>query len=160
MTVLGPFLRNGFLHRAIREQGGAYGAGASYAPDTGAFRFFSYRDPRVAETLTDFDSSVEWLKSESHESRTLEEAVLGVISEIDRPESPAGEAVAAFFGALHGRTPEQRHRFRQAVLKVSLSDLKRVADTYLRSSSASVAVVSNAHTLEQHSELGLETHKL
>ncbi len=27
LTVLGGFLRNGFLHRAIREQGGAYGGG-------------------------------------------------------------------------------------------------------------------------------------
>lgn len=160
LTVLGPFLRNGFLHRAIREQGGAYGAGANYAPDTGAFRFFSYRDPRMAETLTAFDSSVEWLKSERHEPRALEEAVLGVISDIDRPESPAGEAIVAFFGDLHGRTPEQRRRFRQAILNVSLSDLKRVADEYLRPASASIAVVSNAHTLEQNSELGLETHKL
>lgn len=28
LTVLGVFLRNGYLHRAIREKGGAYGGGA------------------------------------------------------------------------------------------------------------------------------------
>ena len=30
LTVLGEFMRNGFLHRTIREQGGAYGGGASH----------------------------------------------------------------------------------------------------------------------------------
>ncbi len=32
LSVLGGFLRNGFLHRVIREQGGAYGGGASHEP--------------------------------------------------------------------------------------------------------------------------------
>ena len=31
LRVLGPYLRNTYLHRAVREQGGAYGAGAGYA---------------------------------------------------------------------------------------------------------------------------------
>lgn len=156
LTVLGPFLRNGFLHRAIREQGGAYGAGASFDPDSGAFRFFSYRDPRLVETLADFDRAVEWLHSESHRPRALEEAILGVIGDIDRPESPAGEAIAAFFGALHGRTSEQRRRYRQSVLEVTLDDLKRVAKRYLSPSAANIAVVSDAKTLERHADLGFD----
>ena len=55
LTVLGGVLRNGYLHRTIREQGGAYGGGASQDNQAGAFRFFSYRDPRIEGTLTDFD---------------------------------------------------------------------------------------------------------
>ena len=58
LRVLGPYLRNTFLHRAIREQGGAYGAGAGYSADSGAFRLFSYRDPRIAGTFADFDTAV------------------------------------------------------------------------------------------------------
>ncbi|WP_155764023.1 hypothetical protein [Piscirickettsia salmonis] len=27
LTIIGGILRNGFLHRAVREQGGAYGGG-------------------------------------------------------------------------------------------------------------------------------------
>ena len=42
LTVLGGFLRNGYLHRAIREQGGAYGGGASQDNTIAAFRFYSY----------------------------------------------------------------------------------------------------------------------
>jgi Zn-dependent M16 (insulinase) family peptidase len=160
LTVLGGFLRNGFLHRAIREQGGAYGAGASYDADSGAFRFFSYRDPRLAETLADFDRSLDWLSSAKVGARDLEEAILGVIGAIDRPSSPAGEAAASHFATLHGRTPELRRAFRSAVLEVSLDDLRAVAERYLKPSAASVAVVTSADLLEAAGNLGLETQRL
>ena len=160
LTILGPFLRNGYLHRAIREQGGAYGSGASYDGDTGSFRFFSYRDPRLVETLADFDESLTWLQNTQHEPRALEEAILGVISRIDRPGSPAGEAMSSFFNTLHGRSPEIRREYRQRILQVKIADLQRVAQTYLQPSLSNVAVLSNAETLANLPELELERHVL
>jgi hypothetical protein len=156
LTVLGDFLRNGYLHTALRERGGAYGGGAHYDSDTSAFRFYSYRDPRLMETLADFDQSLDWLQNTLHESRELEEAILGVMSRIDRPGSPAGDAIKSFFGSLHGRTPVQRREFRQRVLNVTLADLQRVAMTYLQPARANVAVLSDAKTLERVQELDLE----
>ncbi|MCK4585899.1 MAG: peptidase M16, partial [Gammaproteobacteria bacterium] len=41
LSVLGGFLRNGFLHRVIREQGGAYGGGASSNSESACFQFYS-----------------------------------------------------------------------------------------------------------------------
>lgn len=149
LQVLGDFLRNGYLHRAIREQGGAYGGGAGYHPDSGAFRFYSYRDPRLADTLADFDRALDWLQTHDHPPRTLEEAILGIIAAIDKPGSPAGEAVTAFFGTLFGRTPEQRRAFRQRVLEVTLDDLRRVATTYLHPEQARCAALGNARTLSE-----------
>lgn len=160
LMVLAGFLRNNFLHRAIREQGGAYGGGASFDADAGAFRFFSYRDPRLAETLADFDRAIDWLLSEKHEWRIVEEAILGVISAIDKPGSPAGEAKKAFHAALHGRTPEQRRRFRARVLEVRESDLKRVAETYLKAETASTAVITSGSILAKQPDLGLEVVNL
>lgn len=148
LTVLGGFLRNGYLHRAIREQGGAYGGGASQDNNTGAFRFYSYRDPRFGETLQDFDQSVQWLLNTQHEWQPVEEAILGVISALDKPSSPAGEAKATFHNNLHGRTAEQRRAFRNAVLQVKLEDLQRVAKTYLTTDKASTAVIGPATAAE------------
>jgi len=160
LTVLGGFLRNGFLHRTIREQGGAYGGGAGYEPDSGSFRFFSYRDPRLLETLADFDRSLDWLIGNSHPARLLEEAILGVISNIDRPGSPAGEAASAYFAALHGRTPEWRRAFRKRVLAVTMADLIRVAERHLLPQHASTAVISNQATLAACPELDLTVQRL
>ena len=155
LMVLAGFLRNNFLHRAVREQGGAYGGGASFDTDSGAFRFYSYRDPRLAETLQDFDDSIEWLLSKAHPWREVEEAILGVIGSIDKPGSPAGEAKSTFHASRHGRTPEYRNQFRQKILKVTEEDLKRVAETYLKSERAHTAVISDPATLEK-SDLALE----
>jgi Zn-dependent M16 (insulinase) family peptidase len=149
LQVLGECLRNGYLHRAVREQGGAYGVGASYQPDSGAFRFFSYRDPRLEETFADFDGALTWFKNTQHPARVLEEAILGIIASIDRPGSPAGEAISAFFGALFGRTPAQRRAYRQRVLQVTFEDLYRVVDVYLQPQQASYAVISNPQRLAQ-----------
>lgn len=153
LTVLGEFLKNGYLHRVIREQGGAYGGGASQDSACAAFRFYSYRDPRSQETLDDFDASLTWLLETDHSEQSLEEAILGVISSIDKPASPAGEAKQTFYNNLFGRTPEQRTRFRQRVLNVKLVDLQRVAKVYLKPEQASTAVITNTDNMNSLRDL-------
>ncbi|MCP5209023.1 MAG: insulinase family protein [Hahellaceae bacterium] len=159
LSVLGHFMRNGYLHRAVREQGGAYGGGAGQDSAISAFRFYSYRDPRLTETLNDFDKAIDWVINNDHEYQELEESILGVVSQIDKPKSPAGEAKSAFHNELFGRTHAQREHFRKRVLAVTLDDLKRVCATYLKAE-ASIGVVSNeAHQAELEA-LGLELHVL
>ena len=142
LHVLAGYLRNGFLHRAIREQGGAYGGGATQDSNSASFRFFSYRDPRLAETLNDFDASLQWLMAGKHENYQLEEAILGVIAALDKPASPAGEAKQAFYNHLFDNTLAARKAFRERVLHTTLQDLRRAADTYFKPSSASVGVIT------------------
>lgn len=144
LCVLAGVLRNAYLHRAIREQGGAYGAGAEQDPMSASFRFYSYRDPRLEETLKDFDGSVDWMLNEELPERLVEEAILGVIGSMDRSVSPAGAAKQEYFNRLFGRTRESRMAFRKAILGVTLPDLRRVAEKYLRPENGSVAVVSNS----------------
>ncbi len=149
LTVLGEYLKNGYLHRVIREQGGAYGSYAGQDGESASFRFSSYRDPRLQDTLDDFDRAVQWLLNETHEARQLEEAILGIIGSLDKPGSPAGEAKRTFHGNLHGRTPEQRERFRQQILQVTQGDLLHVAEKYLVESAASIAVVTSVEQVEK-----------
>ncbi|MFT4614832.1 MAG: Zn-dependent M16 (insulinase) family peptidase [Bacteroidia bacterium] len=164
LTVLGGVLRNGFLHRAIREQGGAYGGGASQDSGIAAFRFYSYRDPRLEETLADFDAAIDWMLSNKHEYRVLEEAILGVIGSLDKPGSPAGEAKQHFHNTLFGRSHAQREEFRQRVLHVTLDDLTRVTQTYLQPKLASTAAIAPAGqedaTAELRERLGLSLQAL
>ncbi len=160
LVVLGGFLRNGFLHTAIRERGGAYGGGASQDNNIGAFRFYSYRDPRFGETLDDFDHSLAWLAEEQHAPQKLEEAILGTISSIDKSESPSGRAKRCFHAQLHGRTVEHRQRFRERVLDTSLADLRRVAERYLTADKANVAVVTHAANKNLAQSLDLRINEL
>ena len=161
LVVLGSFLRNGYLHRVIREQGGAYGGGANQHNDSAAFRFFSYRDPRMGETLNDFDNAIDWLLNTEHSWQPVEEAILGTIAGMDRPESPAGEAKRAFQSELHGRTRELKQAFREGVLATRAEDLKRVAETYLLNrDKASTAVITDRGNKSMAEELGLKSYML
>ncbi len=148
LHVLASYLRNGFLHQAIRERGGAYGGGASQDANSASFRFFSYRDPRLEETLTDFDKAVEWVINEEQPEHQLEEAILSVISTMDKPTSPAGEAKQAFYNHLFGRTLEHRMAFRRQVLATTRQDLRDIAERYLRPEQASIGIITNKNAAD------------
>ncbi|MEB6565071.1 insulinase family protein [Acinetobacter towneri] len=156
LMVLAAYLRNGFLHSAIREKGGAYGGGASYDGNACSFRFYSYRDPRLAETFADFEASIDWLLNAEQLPHQLEEAILGLIASMDKPGSPAGEAITACYALLHARTPAFRTVLRERLLAVTLDDLKRVAAQYLRQQQVSKAVVAPVAKREALIALGFE----
>ena len=144
LTVLGGLLRNGYLHTKIREQGGAYGGGASQDNQNGVFRFFSYRDPRIEGTLEDFNRAIVWVLNNPLSREQIDEAILGVISSLDKPGSPAGEAISAFHGELNGRDKEALEHFRNRVLSVTDDDLRHVAKTYLNEVKGSRSVITSA----------------
>jgi len=161
LLVLSGFLRNGYLHQAIREQGGAYGGGANQDRTSASFRFYSYRDPRGLETLKDFDQSIDWLLSTKHNYRPLEEAILGVISTLDKPGTPVSEARAAYYDNLYGITPAVFHQLRQEVLAVTINDLQAMATTYFTEDKASIAILTNEQgAKETFSSLGLNINRL
>ena len=130
LSVLGAVLRNGYLHSAIREKGGAYGSGAMQDSNNRVFKFFSYRDPRCSETFEEFKKSREWsLKNISQEQ--LDEGILGIISSIDKPLSPFGEAMSDFSMNLDKKDLEARLRIRSLVKNCTLDDLINVSQKYL-----------------------------
>ena len=130
LTVLGAVLRNGYLHSAIREKGGAYGAGASQDSKNKIFKFFSYRDPNCSNTFNEFANSREWsLKNIT--TAQLDEGILGVVSGIDKPLSPYGEAMNDFGANIDNKDIEMRLNFRSKVKECTLENLVNVSRKYL-----------------------------
>ena len=160
LMVLAAYLRNGFLHSAIREKGGAYGGGASYDGNACSFRFYSYRDPRLAETFNDFEASVQWLLNTEQQPHQLEEAILGLVASMDKPGSPAGEAITACYALLHARTPKFRKMLRERLLNVTLDDLNRVAQQYLLQQKPVKAVVAPFAKREELQQLGFSIQQV
>ncbi len=130
LTVLGAVLRNGYLHSAIREKGGAYGSGAIQDSKNKVFKFFSYRDPRCGDTFNDFTKSREWSLKKITQAQ-LDEGILGVVSSIDKPLSPSGEAINDFSNNIDNRDQTKRLKFRSKVKECSVDDLVRVSSKYL-----------------------------
>jgi len=153
LSVLATVLRNGFLHTAIREKGGAYGAGATNDTSTNTFKFFSYRDPKCTETFAAFRDAIEWSKT-SITDQHLEEAILGVVSSIDKPLSPVGEAKNDFNFNLEDISTKERLEMRQRVINCTIEDLIRVSKKYLSKDSKKSILAGEAYREEANS-LGL-----
>jgi Zn-dependent M16 (insulinase) family peptidase len=155
LAVLSGVLRNAYLHTAIREKGGAYGAGASQDSALGCFKFYSYRDPRVEGTFADFQAAIEWVLHKSNGEDLIEQSILGIIGGMDRPGSPAGEAKQFFHQDRSGRTRELRQSFRERLLSCSWKEMQRVADQYLRAKTGSRAVIAPRGSEKIANQLGL-----
>ena len=122
------------------------------------FKFFSYRDPRCSETFNDFKKSIEWsLKNITEED--LEEGILGIISNIDKPLSPFGEAMSDFTSSLDNKDPEKRLNFRAKVKECTVKDLINVSSKYLLSGS-SKSVIAGENYIEEIKQLNFEIKNL
>ena len=158
LSVLGAVLRNGYLHSAIREKGGAYGSGAMQDSNNKVFKFFSYRDPRCVETFDDFQKSREWsLKNITQEQ--LDEGILGIISSIDKPLSPYGEAMSDFSMNLDKKDLERRLEIRSLVKSCTLDDLINVSQKYLFNESKR-SVIAGENYIEELKKLNFEIRNI
>ncbi|MBA3686885.1 MAG: insulinase family protein, partial [Planctomycetes bacterium] len=143
LAVAAQMLGHGYLHPKVREQGGAYGGNAGINHHTGVFALTSYRDPRLAETFTDFRSGRAWLADIPDDERPLREAILATIAAVDSPASPAGEAKARFCADLKDSGPERLNRFRTQVLAVTPADVRRVAQRWLSGEGSRATLTSS-----------------
>ncbi len=131
LSVLANLLTNQILHQALREEGGAYGGRARNAPQSGIFTMLSYRDPRLADTYKDFERAIRWVIDAPLQREHVEEAIIGVIGDLDKPQSPYEEAMHAWRMKERGVTQAIREHFRKAVLECTDVQLKAVATKYL-----------------------------
>ena len=141
-VILSSLLRNEFLHKKVREQGGAYGGGAAYDPFSGTFKMFSYRDPRFIETIEDFESSLSWAALGSFDDDNILESKLSVLSDIDKPSSPAGEAFKDYRLNSEDKTQKARQEYRKNIMEVTKEDIVEAAEK-LKSQRYSVFSIIN-----------------
>jgi Zn-dependent M16 (insulinase) family peptidase len=151
LAVLSKVLRSLYLHREIREKGGAYGGFAHYNPDNGLFSLASYRDPHIVRTLKVFDGVAEFMHSGPVTGEDVKEAVLQVCSEIDKPDPPGPAARKAFSRLIVGLTDADRKDFKRQLLEVTPQKLSAVVERYFAVGDARVgtAVIAGADQLEK-----------
>ena len=108
----------------------------------------------------DLEASVQWLLNTEQQPHQLEEAILGLVASMDKPGSPAGEAITACYALLHARTPKFRKMLRERLLNVTLDDLNRVAKQYLLEQKPVKAVVAPFAKREELQQLGFSIQQV
>lgn len=149
LSVIAKLLRSLYLHREIREKGGAYGGFAVYNPEDGIFSFGSYRDPHVLATLDVYDRAETFIRNGDFDEEDIKEAILQVCSDIDKPDPPGPEARKAFYRKMVGLSDDMRDIFKTRLLGLKEKNIREVAEKYFKdvAGRSSVAVITSSDKL-------------
>ena len=148
LLVLANYVRDNFLHRELREKGGAYGGYAQAGVANGTFYLGSYRDPNIVRTYDVFDQAVPWVTEGEVDSEQLKEAILGACGDVDPLESPDIKGRREATNRATGFTLELRERFKKRLLEVTADDLRRVTRTYFVDTPRAQTTVAGGELIE------------
>ncbi len=149
LSVIAKLLRSLFLHREIREKGGAYGGFSIYSPEDGQFCMASYRDPHIVNTLKVYEKAFEFIRSGDFSEEDIKEALLQVCSEIDKPDPPGPAARKAFYRTILSLSDEDRDNYKQQLLILNRDRIIRVAEKYFHADASGhgMAIISGEEKL-------------
>lgn len=128
LQVLSQLLTFKYLHKEVREKGGAYGGGARYGGVDGTFGYYSYRDPQPIRSIEYFKKSAYFGAENAWAKENLDEAKLTLFQGIDAPMDVKSEGMILF---RDGITDEMRQQRRENLLEVDSEDVRNVAERYL-----------------------------
>lgn len=128
IQILSKLLTQQYLHKEIREKGGAYGGGISYNSIEGIFGFYSYRDPTPQRTLSTFMNSGQWAMEHNWTKEELDEAKLSIFQSLDAPISIDKEGLLYFVNSIDDKMRQLR---RERLLQVNIDDLYKAAKKYI-----------------------------
>ncbi|MDO9112004.1 MAG: peptidase M16, partial [Desulfatirhabdiaceae bacterium] len=131
LMLISKMCRSLYLHREIREKGGAYGGMSIYSPEDGVFSFASYRDPHIVSTLNAFSGAMAFMASGNYTDEDIKEGILQVCADIDKPDSPGPAAKKAFYRKIISLSDEIRQRFKHELLALTREDVMQVSQKYL-----------------------------
>lgn len=131
LLAAASLMDNLVLHPRIREQGGAYGAGAISNPLSGSFYLYSYRDPNIVGTLQAFDDAIEELALGNFDQEDLLEAKLDILQDFDTPIAPGSQGEVAYSWLKEGKTFEARQTFRNNLLNIKGQDVIFAVEKHL-----------------------------
>jgi hypothetical protein len=142
-------MEHNVLHPKIREEGGAYGAGANYFPTAGHFTFHAYRDPSIASSIAAFHTAIDEVARGEFDDEDLKEAKLGMIQELDTPVAPGGRARIAYHWRREGKTDPIRQSYREAILRASKKEVAEAVARHLRGQEGTVVTLAEEPLLKR-----------
>lgn len=140
MRVASRILSLGYLHREVREIGGAYGVHMRITPD-GLVECTSYRDPRPFESLRKMNRIGSALRSFVNSGSDIDRFVVATVASMEPYRPPADEAVLFADLYMDERTPEDQERIRHEVLTTTKEHLLQFAELLNGISSSATACV-------------------
>ncbi len=123
LDLAARLITHNYLHPVIREQNGAYGAGAKFNIFENMFAFYSYRDPNFEKTYNAYEQIHDWFINHEFTEDQLEEAKLSLLQVLEKPMTPKNEYNKNIVYHLIGITEEDRLKRKKFILNATLKDI-------------------------------------
>lgn len=160
LQILKVILSYDYLWQNVRVKGGAYGCMSSFNR-VGDSYFVSYRDPSLEKTLAVYDGVPEYLRKFEVSERDMNKYVIGTISNMDRPMTPAVKGERSLNLVLNHVSEEMLKKERKQVLEATKEDIQALADLVEAVlEQRQICVIGNEEKIEEQKELFVETKEL
>lgn len=149
-----------YLWTQVRVKGGAYGCMCSFGK-SGESYFVSYRDPNLDKTIDVYENAAEYIRKFEADERTMTQYIIGAVSELDIPMTPAAKGTYSLAGYMTHYTYEQVQKERDELLNVQPETIRGLAD-YISAfmEDDCLCVVGNEEKIKQQNEVFKETDYL
>ena len=126
LQILKVIMSYEYLWNNIRVKGGAYGCMSNFNR-IGEGYFVSYRDPNLKKTLDVYAGVPEYLKNFTVSERDMTKYIIGTISNIDQPMTPAAKGDRSMNLYMNHLTEEMIREERMQILGATQEDIRNLA---------------------------------
>lgn len=160
LRVLKVMLRYDYLWVNVRVKGGAYGIMCNFGK-TGDSYLVSYRDPNLKKTVDIFEKTSDYLREFSADERTMTKYIIGAVSDMDVPMTPAVKGSRSSSAYLTNLDFAEVQRERDEVLSCSQESIRELAG-YLDTIMARdvICVVGNGQSIDENKEMFMKVENL
>lgn len=153
LQILKVILSYDYLWQNLRVKGGAYGCMSSFNR-IGEGYFISYRDPNLKRTMEVYEGIVDYLKNFTVDERDMTKYIIGTISNIDRPMTPAAKGDRSMNLYMNHVTAEMIQKERMEILEADQEDIRRLSKVVEAVLSANqLCVIGNEEKIEEEKEM-------
>lgn len=123
LQILKVILSYEYLWQNIRVKGGAYGCMSSFNR-IGEGYVISYRDPNLEKTMEVYEGIPEYLRNFTVDDRDMNKYIIGTISNIDRPMTPAAKGERSMNLYMNHVSEEMIRTERNQILHAQQEDIR------------------------------------
>lgn len=160
LKVLKVILSYDYLWNNVRVKGGAYGCMCNFGK-TGDSFLVSYRDPNLKKTVDIYKGTGDYLRSFTVDEKAMTKYIIGAISDMDTPLTPASKGSRSSSAYLTNLDFEEVQQERDELLGCTQEDIRALAG-YMDAiiSQDMVCVVGNGQAIEENREMFKEIEPL
>lgn len=160
LKVLKVMMGLDYLWNQIRVKGGAYGCMCGFYRNGDGY-FVSYRDPNLEKTVDVYRQAAEYIRNADLDEREVTQFIIGAVSELDTPMTPAARGLYSLGGYLTGLSMEQVQKERDELLATTGETIRGLAghvEAFMADDN--LCVVGNGEKIKENSGMFMNVEQL